>query len=163
MLLLAGTSTAVMAQFSKPRRAYVEYVVTADRSDRTYPTGREACLTVEAYKGGIPLDGVKVIYSAGDEMMAPSREDTAVFREGRAVLPLGTRREPGFLACKLRFTVYDKTYKDLVKVAFAPDSIRPYTVMPRDFDRFWAKTLRTAARTDLAPEDAPAKIFHRQR
>lgn len=155
LLVLVCTSTAAMAQFSKPRRAYVEYLVTTDHPDRIYATGQEARLTVEAYKGGRPLDGVKVIWSVGDEMMDVQWRDTATFRAGRAVLPLGTRTQPGFRACNLRFTVYDKTYKDFVKVAFAPDSIRPYTVMPRDFDRFWAKTLRTAARTDLAPEVTP--------
>ena len=155
MLALAGTATAATAQFSKPRRTYVEYVITTNHPDRNYHTGQQASICIEAYKGGQPLDGVKVYYSTGDEMLPPEQNDSAVFIGGRALLPVGTRTEPGFRACNLRFSVYDKTYKDLVKVAFAPDSIRPYTTMPSDFDRFWQRTLKTAARTPLNPEITP--------
>lgn len=152
LLMLACIVISSVAQFSKPRRSYVEYLVTADRPDRNYVAGTAASLTVEAYKGGVPLDGVPVYFRAGDDMLLSGDYDSVAFRHGRAVIPLGTRSEPGFRACDLRFTVCGKTYRELVKVAFSPDSIRPYTVMPDDFDSFWQKTLKEAAGTGLAPE-----------
>lgn len=155
MLTLAGAVLSAAAQFSKARRDYLEYLITTDHADRNYRTGQQATLTIEAYKGGVPLDGVKVYYRTGDEMLVTKKEDSVTFSRGRAEIALGTRTEPGFRACNLRFSVYDKTVKDLVKVAFSPDSIRPYTVMPRDFDRFWQKALRAAAKVDIAPEITP--------
>lgn len=152
-LLLVAVSAS--AQFSKPRRQYVEYLVTASHADRNYRTGEQASLTIEAYKGGNALDGVTVHYRTGDEMFLPSTEDSVTFRHGKAVIPVGTRQEPGFRACSLRFSVYGKEYKDLVKLAFSPEAIKPFTTMPKDFDKFWQKALNEAARTDLSPEITP--------
>lgn len=149
------TATTAMAQFSKPRRTYLEYLVTTDHTDRNYKTGEQACVKIEAYQGGVPVDGITVYYSAGDEMLPAEREDSVTFKTGIATIPVGTRHEPGFRACKLRFTAYDKTVKDLVKVAYSPEDIKPYTTMPADFDRFWQKTLKMAGKADLAPEITP--------
>ena len=148
-------SLAASAQFSKPRRQYVEYLVTASHPDRNYKTGEHASLTIEAYKGGNALEGVTVYYRCGDEMFLPSAEDSVTFSKGKAVIPVGTRRQPGFMACSLRFSVYGSEYKDLVKVAFSPESIEPFTVMPKDFDSFWQKTLENAKSADLQPVITP--------
>lgn len=155
ILVMAGTAVSVMAQFSKPRRTYLEYIITTDHADRNYTTGEQARVNIEAYKGGVPVDGVTVYYNVGDEMMKAAATDSVTLRNGRAVIPVGTRTQPGFRTCNLRFTVYDKTVKDMVKVAYSPDRIKSYTVMPDDFDRFWQKTLKTAAKTDIAPEITP--------
>ena len=154
-LLLLLASPPARAQFSKPRRQYVEYIVKASHADRNYATGEEATITIEAYKGGQALDGVMVHYSAGDEMMKPDSNDSVAFARGKAVIPVGTRSEPGFRACSLHFTVYGKEYKDLVKLAFSPERIKPFTANPKDFDRFWQKALKEAAGTDLNPEITP--------
>ena len=155
LLLLLLISLPAFSQFSKPRRQYVEYLLTASHADRNYQTGEQASLTIEAYKGGLALDGVMVHYRVGDEMFLPAAEDSVAFAGGKAVIPMGTRSEPGFRACSLRFTVYGKEYKDLVKVAFSPERIKPFTTMPRDFDRFWQKALKEAAATDLDPVVTP--------
>ena len=154
-LLLLLASIPAQAQFSKPRRQYVEYLVTANHADRNYATGEEATITIEAYKGGQALNGVKVYFRAGDEMFLPAKDDSVAFVNGKAVIPVGTRSEPGFRACSLRFTVYGKQYKDLVKLAFSPERIKPLTTNPKDFDRFWQKALKEAAGTDLNPEITP--------
>lgn len=108
----AAFALSAAAQFSKPRRDYVEWLVTSDRQDRTYQTGQKATVTVEAYKGGNALDGVTLYYKTGDEMFLPEgKGDSTVFRNGKATIDMGTRTEPGFKACDLRFTVYGKTYK----------------------------------------------------
>jgi len=153
--MFAGVAIAAEAQFSKPRRNYVEYIVTASHADRTYKTNERANIRIEAYKGGQPLDGVTVRYKVGDEMMQPDRDDSTAFHDGVAVIPVGTRRKPGFKACDLRFSVYGQTYKDLVKLAFSPTEIKPFTEMPPDFDKFWGETLDETATTSLAPEITP--------
>lgn len=155
LLLLVGTIMPAIAQFSKPRRAYVEYLVTPNNSDRTYKLGEKALIKIEAYKGGVALDGVKVYYRAGDEMLLPAKDDSVTFSNGQAIIPIGTRSEPGFRACDLRFTVYDKTYKDLVKVGFMPSDIKPYTVMPKDFDKFWKKTMAETNKVAMNAEITP--------
>lgn len=154
LLFFICTLTA-SAQFSKPRRQYVEHLITASHADRNYRTGEHASLTIEAYKGGNALDSVMVYYRSGDEMLLPAHEDSAMFSKGKAVIPVGTRSDPGFMACSLRFTVYGKEYKDLVKLAFSPDEIKPFTTMPNDFDRFWHKALKEASAESLKPEITP--------
>lgn len=99
------------AQYVGDPHEYVEYIVKADHADRIYETGEKATVTVEAYKGGIPLDGVKLYYSTGDEMMLPEPNDSTTFRDGKAVIDMGTIHAPGFKECDLRFQVHDKTYK----------------------------------------------------
>lgn len=155
LLLFLLFSLTASAQFSKPRRQYVEYLVTTDHPDRNYRTGEQATLTIEAYKGGNALDGVKVFYRTGNEMSLPEERDSTVFRAGKANIPIGTRTEPGFRACDLSFSVYGKEYKDLVKVAFSHEAIKPLTPMPADFDGFWRKAVEEARQTDLTPEITP--------
>ncbi len=154
--LLAAFALSAAAQFSKPRRNYVEWIVTVDRHDRIYRTGEKATVTVEALKGGMALDGVTLRYTTGDDMFLPNGTgDSTIFRNGKATIDLGTRTEPGFRACDLRFNVNGKTYKDLIKVAYNPSNIQSYTAQPSDFDSFWRKTLKEAGKVKLAPEVTP--------
>lgn len=153
-LLLTCCSLSATAQFSKAGRNYVEYIITTDHTDRNYNTGDEATVKIEAYKGGVPIDGVTIYYSTGDEMMA-ARKDSTTFRSGIATIPMGTRKAPGFRSCNLNFTVYGKQYKDLVKVAYSPNNIKSLTPMPDDFDKFWQKTLSKARKTNLNPVITP--------
>ncbi|NPD92139.1 acetylxylan esterase [Xylanibacter muris] len=159
LLGIALTAIQASAQFSKPRRQYVEYIVSTNNPSRNYELNENASLKIEAYKGGIPLNGVKVYYKTGDEMMTPEKNDSAVFNNGVATINLGTRKEPGFKACDLKFTVYDKTYKDLVKVGFAPEKIKPFTAMPEDFDKFWNKAIKEVEKIDLTPEITPLPSY----
>ncbi len=151
-VLCAALFLPVAAQFSKPRRAYVEHIVKASNPNRNYKLGEEASIIVEAYKGGNPVDGVMLYYKAGDEMFLSSKSDSVSFENGVARIPLGTRTEPGFKACALSFTVYDKTIKDMIKVGFEPEKLQPLTPMPADFKKFWQKTMKETNMIDLNPQ-----------
>lgn len=155
VLLLVEFCVSLQAQFSKPRRAYVEYLVTTNHANRTYDIGEQASISIEAYKGGMPLDGVTVYYKVGDEMFLPTNDDSTMFKNGVATIPFGTMHAPGFRACSLRFTVYGKTYSDMVKVGFIPQDIMPLTNMPKDFDKFWMNTLKETEKVGLQPEIIP--------
>ena len=152
-MLLAEVSAS--AQFSAPRRNYVVYTATASSADYTYKTGEQAYLKLSATTGGAPAEGVKVIAESGMEMMSPDRRDTVVFRNGSALIPVGTSTEPGFRACSFRFEVAGKQYSDMLKVGFSTDGIRPLTDMPKDFEKFWKKALKEAAAIDLDPVVTP--------
>ncbi len=69
-------------------------------------------------------------------MFLPAQYDSIPFIEGEAQVNMGTRLEPGFRACQYEFKLCGKRYADLVKVAFAPEQIRPFTKMPQDFEKF---------------------------
>lgn len=142
----------LMAQFSKAGRVYLEHIVKASNIDRNYELGEEASIIIEAYMGGNPVDGVMVYYQTGDEMFPPQKKDSVRFKNGLAVMPVGTRTEPGFMSCSFSFKVYDQTVRDLINVAFAPEKLLPLTPVPRDFEAFWQKTLRETNKIALAPQ-----------
>ena len=140
-------------EFGNPRKAFVELVATPSHPDSYYQLGQEAQLRVVAREGGVPLSGRMLHYKVGPEMWLPAAEDSVAFVNGEALVPMGTMTEPGFLACEYTFKAADgKTYKDLVKVAFAPEQIKTYTPMPADFRQFWQKALKEARQQALEPE-----------
>ncbi len=151
-LFLAIVIVPAMAQFSKPRRVYVEHIVKTDNPDRRYNIGEPSSVIVEAYMGGNPLEDVTVYYKAGDEMYLPKQNDSVKFHNGKAIIPLGTRMQPGFKACELSFNAYGKTYKDFIKVAYEPEILRPLTPMPGDFVEFWKKTMKATNKNALNPQ-----------
>ena len=140
------------AQFTAPKEEYLQHIVTVDHPDRVYRVGENPHIRVEAYAGGIPVDGVKVAYACADEMFLPALTDTVVFRDGVAVIDMGTMDHPGFRECNLTFKVGRKTAKKVVKVAFDPHKIKTFTRMPKDFKKFWASELDKAAKVPLDPQ-----------
>lgn len=133
-----------LGQITKPKKEYAELLVTASHADRIYHVGEEASIKVEAYAGGNPVDGVWLFYQHGPEMMYGNKMDSVIFRNGVAKVNLGTMHEPGFLAFEWHTVIAGRAYKDLFKVGFDPDSIRTYARMPKDFQKFWHKTLTAA-------------------
>lgn len=154
-LFLLPLNWNAKAQFSPERRAYVESIAVPDHPDRVYSVGQVATLRLEAYAAGVPLDGVWVRYKSGDELMEPHTIDSMQFRGGVALLPIGTRMEPGFKTISYEFAVAGKQYKDYVNVAFSPEKIRTFTPDPEDFDEFWAKTISEAQAVPLDPVVTP--------
>ena len=154
--LLSAVALTLHAQqfrqeFGDARKPFVETVATPDHGDSRYCPGQPATLRVVAREGGVPLDGTTIYYKVGPEMFLPARYDSTTFVGGEALLRMGTMQEPGFLACQYEFRVGGKTMKDLVKVAYAPEQIKTYTPMPKDFEAFWQKALKEARRVPLQP------------
>ena len=143
------------AQFSKPRREYVEYLVSTDHIDRNYQTGQPAYVKLQAFAGGVPLENVYVHYTHGNEMMPLSTGDSILIQSGEALIPIGTCQEPGFRTCHLRFTVDGKEYKDMVKVGYSTESIRPVIPLPQDFEKFWSKVLKKVRSIPMDVEVTP--------
>ena len=140
-------------EFGNQRKVFVETIATPSHPDSYYKTGEEASLRLVAREGGVPLNGTKIYFKTGPEMMLPEECDSLTFIDGEAVIPMGTMDQPGFLACQYEFRAADgKTYKDLVKVAYEPEAIRSFTEMPKDFDQFWQNAIKEARKVELEPE-----------
>jgi len=155
LLAIMGGITVADAQISKARRDYLEYLFTTTSTDRCYKLGEEATVEILAYAGGVGLNDVEVTYDAGDDMLPADRKGTVRFRNGKAVIPFGTMRTPGFRYCNVSFTFGGERYKDFVKVGFEPESIKPYTLMPKDFNRYWEKAMKQAAKVPINAEITP--------
>jgi cephalosporin-C deacetylase-like acetyl esterase len=139
-------------EYGNPRKNFVETVAVPNHADSRYSLGQTATLRLVAREGGVPLQGTAVRYKVGPEMLLPKDRDSVRFVNGEAEIVMGTMTEPGFLACEYEFRAADgKTYKDLVKVAYAPEALESFTPMPKDFEPFWQKALKDARKVDLEP------------
>ena len=66
-------------------------------------------------------------------MMPADKNGSVKLKNGRAVINVGTMKNPGFRDCRLVAVVNGKTYKHHVKVGFSPEKLQPYTELPDDF------------------------------
>ncbi len=158
LCLLAAVGSATVtadAQISKAKRDYLEYLFTVNSPDRCYKLGEEAKVEVLAYTGGTGLNDVEVTYDAGDDMLPADKKGTVRFVDGKATIPFGTMQTPGFRYCNVSFTYNGKRYKDFIKVGFEPQRIEPLTEMPEDFNRYWKKAMKKAAKVPMEAEVTP--------
>ncbi|MBO5846743.1 MAG: acetylxylan esterase, partial [Bacteroidales bacterium] len=146
---------SLSAQNSPARRAYVDFVVIPSHSDAVYNLGDAAALKVVAQAGGKGLENVKIHFTAGPDRMPADTSGVTTFCNGEALVSFGTMTQPGFRYCKLSFEVEGESYREEMKVAFAPEQIQPTIANPADFDAFWAKTLKQAAKVPMEVEIVP--------
>lgn len=155
--LAAALCTGVAAQklqqeWGRPQKPLVETLATPDHSDSRYCLGQPAKLRIVARVCGVPVEGGVVRYRVGPEMLLPAAYDSVKFVGGEATIPMGTLREPGFLACRYEYVAGGHRYSDIVKVAYEPEQITSFSSMPSDFLKFWRKALAEARKVDLEPE-----------
>ncbi len=136
-ILLAVLASLFLRAENYPYRSDVLWVTVPDHADWLYQTGEEATVEIQFYKYGIPQDGVTVTYELADDMMPVDAEGSVVLKNGKAVVSIGTMKQPGFRDCRLSATIGDKTYKHHIKIGFSPEKLQPYTQMPADFSEFW--------------------------
>ncbi|MCM1300981.1 MAG: acetylxylan esterase [Alistipes senegalensis] len=146
-----------------PYRSDVLWVTVPDHADWRYETGEKASVEVQFYRYGIPQDGITVHYEIGGDMMPADKSGSVVLRNGRAVVPLGTMRQPGFRDCRLTAVVDGQTYRHHIKVGFSPERIEPYTQLPDDFADFWKANKAEAARFPLTYTKTPAPEYSTER
>ncbi|WP_438358394.1 acetylxylan esterase [Bacteroides oleiciplenus] len=142
-----------------PYRSDVLWVTVPNHADWIYKTGEKATVEVQFYKYGIPQDGVTVSYEIGGDMMPAETSGSVTLKQGKAVISIGTMKEPGFRDCRMTATVDGKSYKHHVKVGFSPENIKPYTQMPKDFNEFWDNNKAEAARYPLTYTKELAKDY----
>ena len=135
-----------------PYQSNVLWVATPDHADWLYETGEQATVTVSLYEYGILQDGVEVRYEVGQEMFPAEEEGTVTLRGGKAVIPVGTMRRPGFRDCRMEATLHGRTYRHHIKLGFSPERLEPYVKDPEDFDSFWQGAMEEAARCPMQVE-----------
>lgn len=149
MLIGAVLFVLSVAAENYPYRSDVLWVTVPDHADWLYKTGEKAKIEVQFYKYGVPQDGVEVLYELGGDMMPSDTKGTVKLKNGKAVISMGTMKEPGFRDCRLTAKVGGKIYSHHIKVGFSPEKLRPYTQLPSDFNEFWNKTKAEAAQFPL--------------
>jgi cephalosporin-C deacetylase-like acetyl esterase len=142
-----------------PYRSDVLWVTVPNHADWIYKTGEKATVEVQFYKYGIPQDGVIISYEIGGDMMPADTSGSVTLKQGKAVISIGTMKEPGFRDCRMTASVDGKIYKHHIKVAFSPENIKPYTQMPKDFKEFWDTNKAEAAKFPLTYTKEPAKEY----
>ena len=131
-----------------PHRSDYLWLTVPNHADWLYKVGEKAKVEVTFCLYGIPQD-VEVQYEIGPDEMPATSKGKAMLKNGRAVIDMGTMRQPGFLDLRLTASVADKTYKHHVKVGFSPELLKPYTKNPADFDAFWKANLEEARKTPV--------------
>lgn len=149
MLFVLIASLSVQAE-NYPYRSDILWVTVPDHADWLYRTGEQAKIEIQLYRYGIPQDGVEVSYTLGQELLSSERQGSVKLKNGRAVLSVGTMRNPGFLDCVLKADIAGKSCTHHVKIGFSPEKLRPYTQQPTDFVEFWSKAKSEAEQCPMA-------------
>ena len=124
--------------------------VVPDHQDWNYEVGQTATFRISVTRSSTLLDNVTIDYQAGPEMYQDVRKTGVVLKDGTLVLK-GRMTKPGFYRVDVTAHVGGKEYKGACAAAFSPLQLQPTTVMPADFDSFWAGAIAEARKTDLNP------------
>lgn len=132
-----------------PYRSDVLWVTNPDHPDWLYKPGETPTIDVQLYKYGMPVDGAKLTYEIGGDMMPADSKGETILKNGHASVKMGTMKTPGFRDLRLTAEVDGTLYKHHIKVGFSPEKIKPYTKMPSDFDAFWNRNIEELAEVPL--------------
>ena len=147
-----------------PYRSDILWVTVPDHADWLYRTGEQAKIEIQLYRYGIPQDVATVRVILGQELLPSERQGSVKLKNGRAVISVGTMRNPGFLDCVLKADIAGKSCTHHVKIGFSPEKLRPYTQQPADFVEFWNKAKNEAQQcpmtftTKYVPEYSNEKV-----
>ena len=154
--LFAAASLFLAAAFFASAQFYSDWswFSVPDHADWTYQVGEQATVEVFLSKYGIPQDGT-LTFTVSDDLMAPDTEGTAELRSGRARIPVGTRRSPGFRNVQIRYAEGENTTQTRIKLGFAPEQIRPVVALPDDFKAFWQREIAAMEARPLRVREIP--------
>lgn len=143
LLILMACQTLLLQAENYPYRSDYLWLTEPDHADWLYKTGEKAKVEVGFYLYGMPQD-IDVNYEIDPDMMPATSKGTVRLKNGRAVINMGTMKQPGFLDLRLTAVKGDSKYQHHVKVGFKPEQLKPYTKNPADFDSFWKTNLENA-------------------
>ncbi|MBI4889905.1 MAG: acetylxylan esterase [Acidobacteria bacterium] len=168
MLRIALLLIMTLGAGAQDRTGTIQVRVSTDRADWRYSPGQPVKFHIVAVQDGHALEGVKVAYKIGPEMVAPQIEATATLAAGGLTVDGGTMKDAGFLRCIATVEANGKTYRGLATAAFDPERIQPTQKDPADFDAFWSAAKAALAKIPMdarltpLPEygNAGAACFH---
>lgn len=165
LAILVALAALTASAGNYPDRSDFLWVTVPDHSDWLYAVGENAAVEVQLYQYGVPMAGQEVEYELGMDLMRSDKKGKVILdRNGRAMVDVGTMKEPGFRDCVLKAKVDGTTTTHHVKVGFSPDKLAAYTKNPEDFDRFWDNAKAELAKVPLtytieaAPEYSNDKV-----
>lgn len=130
---------ALLPCFASAAYAATLFRVTCDQPDARYRLGEKAIFTVEATEddGSSPKGRAHLrLDNFGDRIFMERGVDLA--KESRFTVT-GEMDRAGFLLLRIRKSGSEQT---LFGVAYEPEKLRPYQECPKDFDQFWAESIR---------------------
>ncbi len=155
-IIVAVAAMSGQAQNSPAPRKLIDFVLSPNSADWNYKLNEPATARITVLKFGVPMKNVVVSYEVGPEMLPADRKETITLKEGLGEIVIGTAKVPGFRQLVVKTTFNGRTYSDLVKVAFAPESIKPTVDLPDDFTAYWDSA---KARAASIPMDAIATLL----
>ncbi|MDR0981769.1 MAG: acetylxylan esterase [Culturomica sp.] len=142
-----------------PYRSDVLWVTTPDHVDWIYKTGEHAKVTVSVYLYGILQKGIEISYTVGNEQFPDDMMGKVVTKNGKAVIDMGTMKNPGFRDCKLSVRFGNNESKHHIKLGFSPEKIQPVTKIPSDFVEYWNKAKEEAAKCPFQVTETYVKEY----
>jgi len=142
-----------LAAISQPRIPRVNIVVTPEKTDWIYKSGKQADFEVKVFKDGQLVPNVEITYELGLEKMPPMKQGKITLKDGTGQISGTKLVEPGFLACTVTAELDGKTYRSRGTAGFDPGHIQPTVANPSDFDQFWSD-----AKAQLAKIPIDAKL-----
>jgi len=155
MLRLALVALLALPLAAQDRVAVTQVRVSTDRADWRYQPGQRVRFHIEVVEDGHAVDGVKLNYRIGPEMLAPVIDRTVTLTSAGLTVDGGTMNEPGFLRCIATVDKNGRTYRGLATAGFNPESIQPTQQDPPDFDQFWAQGKKALAELPLDARVTP--------
>lgn len=155
MLRLALVALLALPLAAQDRVAVTQVRVSTDRADWRYQPGQRVRFHIEVVEDGHAVDGVKLNYRIGPEMLAPVIDRTVTLTSAGLTVDGGTMNEPGFLRCIATVDKNGRTYRGLATAGFNPESIQPTQQDPPDFDQFWAQGKKALADLPLDARVTP--------
>src|ERR1700682_695610 len=140
---------------AQDRIGTIQVRVSTDRSDWRYEPGQPVRFRIIAVQDGHALNGIKVTYRIGPEMMRPKVDPSAMLTADGLSVEGGTMNEAGFLRCIATVEQNGKTYRGLATAAFRPEIIKPTQQEPADFDQFWASGKAALAKLPIDAQLTP--------
>lgn len=152
LLLLFAVFCGIFPLKAQENLGTFQIRVSPDRDNWTYEINEKAKFFVSVTLNNRQVSGLPVKYSCGMEQMPPEFERTFTTTSDSFTIDAGTLKEPGFLRCVVTMEKDGKTYRGLATAGFAPNSIKPTTTDPNDFDEFWNKNKKEVEKIPLEPK-----------
>lgn len=151
-LLSVIVALVAVVSYAQPKKTLTSVVVAPEHSDWLYKCGEDATFRIMVLKDGLPLEDAQVYYEISEDMRSPLKKGNLTLKDGTISLKAGTMKKPGFLRLRVWATYGGNRYYGLATAGFDIDSIEPTTVMPEDFDAFWAKALADNNKLEMLPQ-----------
>ncbi len=148
LFLIVNTT---QAQYSKPPLKQVDILISPNKADWKYDLNEKASVDIQVLQYNIAVPNVEIEYQYGREIVGLYEKGSLQLKNGKGKLNLGSLIKPGFLQLKVSTTVNGYTYKNEVKLAYAPEQIEPTVTLPDDFNEFWSEAI---AKNKELPMDA---------